>query len=238
MAQSRVKRKAAAPKRRKKPVARTGSATSLEEQRARMREILRILDRTYPEAECSLSFRDPFQLLVATILSAQCTDERVNKVTPSLFERFPGPREMADAKLSEIEGLIRTTGFFRNKALAIKSASRDLVELHGGEVPQDLEKLTALHGVGRKTANVVLGVAFGVPGLVVDTHVGRLSRRMGFTRDMDPVKVEHKMMEIVPRERWTDFAHLLISHGRAICTARKAMCEECPIARLCPKVGV
>lgn len=224
MAQARVKKKSA--------------ASSLEQQRARMREILRILDHTYPEAECSLSFRDPFELLVATILSAQCTDERVNKVTPALFKRFAGPREMAAAELSEIEGLIRTTGFFRNKALSIKAASSDIVNLHGGKVPRDLEKLTALRGVGRKTANVVLGVAFGVPGLVVDTHVGRLSRRMGFTRETDPVKVEHQMMEIVPRERWTDLGHLLICHGRAICTARKALCDQCPIARLCPKVGV
>ncbi len=207
-------------------------------QLARMREILRVFDQVYPEAECSLTHASPFQLLVATILSAQCTDERVNKVTPPLFARFPGPREMAAASLKEIESLIRTTGFFHSKALSIQSASQSLLDLHGGEVPRDLEKLIALRGVGRKTANVVLGVAFGVPGLVVDTHVGRLSRRMGFTREMDPVKVEHEMMAIVPRERWSDYAHLLIFHGRAICTARRAFCEECPVARLCPKIGV
>lgn len=231
MAQARVKAK-------KPGKARVPAEAQLADQVARMREILRVLDRTYTEAECSLTHASPFQLLVATILSAQCTDDRVNKVTPALFARFPGAREMAAASLKEIEDLIRTTGFFHNKALSIQSTSRSLLELHGGEVPEDLEKLTALRGVGRKTANVVLGVAFGVPGLVVDTHVGRLSRRMGFTKQLDPVKVEHEMMRIVPRERWTDYAHLLIFHGRAICTARRALCEECPIARLCPKVGV
>ena len=209
-----------------------------DQQRARMKEILRLLNQAYPESECSLTFKTPYQLLVATILSAQCTDERVNKVTPALFKKFPDPRQMAEAELSEIEELVKTTGFFRNKAFSIKESAKALVEKHGGKVPRDLEKLIALRGVGRKTANVVLGVAYGVPGLVVDTHVGRLSRRMSFTRDADPVKVEHQMMEIVPREDWTHYAHLLISHGRAICTARRAYCEECPIARLCPKIGV
>jgi endonuclease-3 len=203
-----------------------------------MSQILRLLEQNYPEAECSLTFKNPYQLLVATILSAQCTDERVNKVTPALFKRFPGAREMAQADLAEIEELIRTTGFFRNKALSILETSRALIENHGGKVPQNLDQLVALRGVGRKTANVVLGVAYGVPGLVVDTHVGRLSRRMGFTPEMDPIKVEHRMMEIVPREMWTPYAHLLIDHGRAICTARKAMCSECPIVRFCPKIGV
>ena len=203
-----------------------------------MHEVLRILDRSYPEAECSLTFQTPFQLLVATILSAQCTDERVNQVTPALFALYPGPFEMAQAPLKEIENLIKTTGFYRNKALAISEASRTIVEKHQGEVPQDLELLIQLRGVGRKTANVVLGVAYGIPGLVVDTHVGRLVRRLGFTEETDPVKVEHEMMELVPRERWTEFAHLMISHGRAVCTARKAHCVECSLQRLCPKIGV
>jgi endonuclease-3 len=205
---------------------------------ARVREILRILDQVYPESECSLTFKTPYQLLIATILSAQCTDERVNKVTPALFSKFPGPSEMAKAKLKEIEELVKTTGFFRNKALAIHACSQAIVELHGGKVPRELDQLTALRGVGRKTANVVLGVAYGIPGFVVDTHIGRLSRRMGFTAETDPVKVEHAMMAVVPREKWTHTGHLFISHGRAICTARRAFCEDCPIARLCPKVGV
>lgn len=207
-------------------------------ERRRMLEILRLLKLEYPETQCSLAYQSPFQLLVATILSAQCTDERVNKVTPVLFKKFPSAVEMAKADLAEIENLIRSTNFFRNKARAICETSRILVELYRGEVPMDLEKLTQLRGVGRKTANVVLGVAFGVPGLVVDTHVGRLSRRMGFTKLSDPVKVEHRMMEVVPQTDWTIFAHLMIDHGRKVCTARKAHCEVCVISRFCPKVGV
>jgi endonuclease III len=206
--------------------------------RKRMAEILRILKRTYPEAQCSLVHGNPYQLLMATILSAQCTDERVNLVTPALFNRFPTPKAMAEGDLSEIEDLIRSTGFYKNKAKSLKECSASLVAQHSGKVPQTLDELTKLRGVGRKTANVILGVAYGVPGLVVDTHVGRLSRRMGFTKSTDPVKVEHEMMEIVPREDWTLYAHLMIDHGRAICTARKALCEECPVNRYCPKIGV
>jgi endonuclease-3 len=210
----------------------------LEDQQARMSEVLRVLERRYPEAECSLSFRTPFQLLVATILSAQCTDERVNKTTPALFAKYPTPEAMAKAPIRDLEKLVQPTGFFRNKAKSIQHASQALVEKHGGKVPKTLEELVHLRGVGRKTANVVLGVAYGVPGLVVDTHVGRISRRLAFTRLQDPVKVEHELMEIVPREKWTHYAHLMISHGRAICTARKAFCGSCPINHLCPKVGV
>jgi endonuclease-3 len=210
----------------------------LELEKKRMGEILRVLKREYPEAQCSLKFKSTFQLLVATILSAQCTDERVNQVTPKLFEKFPSAKEMARADLKEIEELIKSTNFFRNKAKALLEASKSLMEKYKGEVPQDLEKLIELRGVGRKTANVVLGVAFGTPGLVVDTHVGRLSRRFGFTKEKDPVEVEHEMMKIVPQESWVEYAHLLIDHGRKICTARKAYCEECPVARYCMKVGV
>ena len=210
----------------------------LQVEIARMGEILRILKREYPEAQCSLFFNNPFELLVATILSAQCTDEQVNKITPALFNKFPTPEAMSQAKLSEIEKLVKTTGFFRNKAHNIKEASRAIVEEHGGQVPSTLDELVELRGVGRKTANVVLGNIFGTPGLVVDTHVGRISRRMGFTRSEDPVKVEHEMEVIVPREDWTMFSHLMISHGRAICTARRAKCDECVISRYCPKVGV
>ncbi len=203
-----------------------------------MNEIIKILRREYPEAKCSLDFETPFQLLVATILSAQCTDERVNKVTPALFAKYPTPVEMAKAPLKEIEKLIQSTNFFRNKAISLKEMSKSLIENHGGEVPRTLEELVELRGVGRKTANVVLGNVFDVPGMVVDTHVGRLARRMGFTKNTDPVKVEKDLESITPREDWTELAHLCIAHGRAICTARKAKCEECPIARYCPKIGV
>ncbi|HUP58691.1 MAG TPA: endonuclease III [Bdellovibrionota bacterium] len=228
MAQARLKRK---PK--GKPDAETE-----EQARARMKEILRILDREYPEAECSLTFKTPFQLLAATILSAQCTDERVNMTTPALFAKYPTAEAMARAPTRDLEKIIQSTGFFRSKAKSLQEASRALVERHGGEIPRTLEELVKLRGVGRKTANVVLGVAYGVPGLVVDTHVGRISRRLGFTKVLDPVKVERELMEVVVREMWTHYAHLMISHGRAICTARRAYCEKCPIAHLCPKIGV
>lgn len=208
------------------------------DETARMGEILRILKRTYPDAECSLVHANAFQLLIATILSAQCTDERVNIVTPPLFAKYPSAEAMARAPLAGLEKLIRTCGFFRAKAKSIQATSRALVAEHGGEVPRSLDALVKLRGVGRKTANVILGNAFGVPGLVVDTHVGRISRRMGFTRELDPVKVEREMMDYVPEVDWTLFSHLLISHGRAVCTARKALCEECPIASFCPKRGV
>ena len=218
--------------------ARLKKAVAKPLEKRRMAEVLRILKREYPEARCSLDYETPFQLMVATILSAQCTDERVNKVTPELFKRYPDARAMAAAPLNEIEKLVQSTGFFRNKALSISETSRVLVEKYGGKVPRELDQLVALRGVGRKTANVVLGNAYGVPGLVVDTHVGRLSRRLGFTRQQDPVKVELEMMEWVPREDWTLFSHLLICHGRAVCTARGPRCEVCPLARLCPKIGV
>lgn len=208
------------------------------QEKRRMGEILKILKHVYPEAHCSLHHKNAFQLLSATILSAQCTDERVNMVTPALFAKYPGPREMAEAGIKNLEKLVQSTGFYRNKAKSLKEMSQALLDRHGGEVPSNLDDLTKLRGVGRKTANVILGNIFGVPGLVVDTHVGRLSRRLGFTRSVDPVKVEHEMMKIVPQEDWTLFAHLLIDHGRAICTARKPLCEECPVARYCPKVGV
>jgi endonuclease-3 len=228
MAQTSLRRK----------VPKAPKAAKVEAERRRMKEILRILKLEYPEAECSLTHANPFQLLVATMLSAQCTDERVNKVTPALFKKFPTPKAMAEADIKELEELIRSTNFFRNKARALLETSRELVESYQGEVPRELDQLVKLRGVGRKTANVVLGVAFQVPGLVVDTHVGRISRRMGFTDSTDPVKVEHELMEIVPSEEWVLYAHLLIDHGRKICTARKAKCDICPIARLCPKIGV
>lgn len=206
-------------------------------EKARMGEILKTLKREYPESQCSLSYSSPYQLLIATILSAQCTDERVNKVTPALFQKYPSADKMAQAPLKEIEKFIQSTGFFRSKARAILETSQELVERYNGEVPRSLDKLTNLRGVGRKTANVVLGVAYHIPGLVVDTHVKRLTFRMGFTKSKDPIKIEQEMMEIVPKEDWTIFAHLMIDHGRKICTARKAFCGECIVSRYCPKMG-
>lgn len=203
--------------------------------RERMKSILRILKKTYPEAECSLHFKTPFELLVATILSAQCTDERVNKVTPVLFKSYPDAAAMAKAPLSRIEALVRSTGFYKNKALSLKEASQSLVEKHAGQVPGTLEELVALRGVGRKTANVVLGNHFGVPAIVVDTHVGRLCRRLGFTKSEDPVQIEHEMEKLVEHKDWSLFSHLLIWHGRKQCPARGPKCPECVVSSLCPK---
>ena len=212
--------------------------SNLAAERRRMLEIIRILKREYPDVRCFLDHRTPYQLLIATILSAQCTDERVNKTTPALFTKFPDARSMAKAKVAEIERLVQSTGFYRNKAKAILETSKVLASEYGGEPPRTLEGLTSLRGVGRKTANVILGNAYGVPGFVVDTHVGRITRRLGFTRSLDPVKVEHEVREYVPEPDWSNFSLWLISLGRAICTARRAKCEECPLARLCPKRGV
>jgi len=209
-----------------------------EEKKRRAAEIVRRLKRRYPEPECALIHEGPFQLLVATILSAQCTDVRVNMVTPALFRRFPDAEAFASAKIGDIEHLIRSTGFFRSKAKSIHEASRDIVGKFGGKVPGTLDELVQLRGVGRKTANVVLGNAYGTPGLVVDTHVGRLSRRMGLTRNTDPVKVEHDLMALLPPEEWTDFSHRLIWLGREQCSARKPVCAGCDVADICPKNGV
>lgn len=203
-----------------------------------MREVIGRLKREYPDVRCFLDHESPWQLLQATILSAQCTDARVNMVTPALFKAYPDARAMARAKLKDVEKLIQSTGFFRNKAVSLIESSKTIVEQHGGELPRNLEALTALRGVGRKTANVVLGNAFGIAGLVVDTHVGRLCRRLGFTQETDPVKVEHAMMKLVPKEDWVVFSHLLISHGRAICDARKPLCDECMLKDRCPRIGV
>jgi endonuclease-3 len=205
---------------------------------ARIAAILNILEDAYPDARTALHHENPLQLLVATILSAQCTDERVNMVTPALFARFPDAASLAGADRVELEALIRSTGFYRNKAKAIQTCCADIVAQHGGEVPRTLEALTALHGVGRKTANVVLGSAFGIPGIVVDTHVHRLARRLGLTRESDPVKIEFALMPIIPRDRWSLFSHWLILHGRRVCVARKPRCSTCPLAPHCPRIGV
>jgi endonuclease-3 len=212
------------------------STTSLPE---RVHLIISKLKRTYPSAHCELNHSNPLQLLIATILSAQCTDARVNQVTPALFARCRTAQDFAEIPLAELEGLVRTTGFFRSKAKSIRGCAAGLVHDHRGEVPQTMEHLHKLPGVGRKTANVVLGNAFNLAeGIVVDTHVGRLSRRMGLTRQTDPVKVEKALVKIVPKEDWTLFSHLLIWHGRRRCSARKPDCAQCELSALCPKKGV
>jgi endonuclease-3 len=201
--------------------------------------ILQRLRAAYPDARCALHHQNPLQLLVATILSAQCTDQRVNLVTPALFRRYRDAADFATARPAHLETMIRSTGFFRNKARSIRNCCKSLVTKYGGTVPDTLEELVQLDGIGRKTGNVVLGVAYGkAEGVVVDTHVSRLSRRMGLTRQTTPEKIEQALMKIVPRRHWIDFSHLLIWHGRKRCIARKPDCIQCEIADICPKIGV
>jgi endonuclease-3 len=208
---------------------------SKAKRKARTAEIIRRLHVEHPDAHCALDHRNAYELLVATILSAQCTDERVNQVTPRLFERYPDATSLAGAKQDELELLIKPTGFFRNKAKSLLGMANAVVERHGGEVPRTMDALHELPGVGRKTANVVLGNAFGIDeGIVVDTHVRRLSQRLGLTKHDDPEKIEQDLMQLVPREEWTDFSHLLIFHGRRICIARKPKHDECTLCELCP----
>jgi endonuclease III len=208
-------------------------------RRARTGEILARLKREYPHSRCSLDFASPLQLLVATVLAAQCTDERVNQATPALFRRCPTARDYAEIPIAELEELVRTTGFYRNKARALQNLGRVLLAGHGGVIPDTTEELNALPGVGRKTANVVLGNAFGKnEGIVVDTHVQRLSRRLGLTAETDPVKIERDLVALVPRDDWTLWSHLLIDHGRKVCKARKPDCPACPVADLCPSAEV
>ena len=205
----------------------------------RTTRILGILKRTYPDAHCALHFSTPLELLIATILSAQCTDERVNQVTPALFARCPNAAALASISQVELEKMIHSTGFYRAKARSLRSCAASLVADHQGDVPRTMEALHRLAGVGRKTANVVLGNAFHLAeGIVVDTHVGRLSRRMGLTRHHDPVKVEFALVRLIPKKDWTLVSHLLISHGRKRCNARKPDCANCEIKALCPKRGV
>ncbi len=197
------------------------------------------LAAAYPDATCELDFRNPYELLVATILSAQCTDARVNMVTPALFARFPNAAAMAVADPVDLEGMIRTTGFYRNKAKALLGMAAAVAELHGGEIPASMDKLTALPGVGRKTANVVLGTAFGVAtGVVVDTHVARLAKRLGMSEETDPEKIEQNLMGLFPPSSWVALGHRLILHGRRVCKARKPACEGCPLTPFCPRIGV
>jgi len=211
------------------PDARTGLA----------KDVVKRLGKAYPEAKCALDHRTPFELLVATILSAQCTDVRVNLVTPSLFAKYPTAKALAKAEQDDVEAIIRSTGFFRNKAKNLIGMARALMDRHHGEVPADMEELRVLPGVGRKTANVVLGNAFGMnEGVTVDTHVARLSKLLGLTRHTDPIKIETDLMALVPRQDWTIVSHLLIWHGRQVCIARRPKCGSCVLASLCPAAKV
>lgn len=215
----------------RRPRGRESRARKLE----RAVEVIERLREEYPDARCELVHRNPFELLVATILSAQCTDARVNMVTPALFERFPTAVDLAGARQEEVEELIRSTGFYRNKARSLIGMANALVDDHGGEVPRTMKELVVLPGVGRKTANVVLSNAFGkAEGVVVDTHVKRVTGRLGFTKESDPVRVERDLMRLFPQEYWGPIEHLLIFHGRAVCKAPRPRCGECVIADLCP----
>ena len=208
---------------------------SVQDKQRRAAKIIAGLGKTYPDAHCELNFSNPLELLVATILSAQCTDKRVNIVTAELFRKYRSAADYANASAADLEQEIKTTGFFRNKAKNIQACCRKLVEIHGGKVPRTMEELTHLDGVGRKTANVVLGNAFGINvGVVVDTHVSRLSNRLGLTKQQDPEKIEQDLMNLVPREQWTLFSHWLIWHGRRRCPARNPDCANCEIKALCP----
>ncbi len=199
----------------------------------RVEEILKALSKEIPDDRIALRFRNPFELLIATILSAQCTDVKVNQVTETLFKKYRSPKDFVEADLKEIEEDIRPTGFYKNKARAIQKCCQELVTRFGGKVPETLEELITLPGVGRKTANVILGNAYGIPGITVDTHVHRVSQRIGLTKNDDPVKIEFDLMEVVPKKEWTHFSNLLIWHGRRTCTAKKPLCNRCVIRKWC-----
>ncbi len=223
----------------KKTKAKTAPPAPSQDEKNRARRVYRKLEKQYPNAKCALEHAGPYELLVATVLSAQCTDDRVNQTTPALFEKYPDVEAMAKAKQSAVEQMIRSTGFYRNKARALREAARDIVDKHGGEVPDTMDELLNLRGVARKTANVVLGNAYGInEGVVVDTHVRRLSQRLGFTEQTNPEKIERDLMALFPRKHWTMLSHLLIWHGRATCKARNPDCDNCCISKVCPKIGV
>jgi endonuclease-3 len=211
---------------------------SLPEKKVKAKAIYRQLTKSYPNVRCELDYNCAFQLLVATVLSAQCTDKRVNQTTPALFKKYPNPKKMAKADLKDIQRLVKSTGFFRAKAKNIKTLSNKIMEEFDGDVPSNLEDLITLPGVGRKTANVVLGHAFGIPGITVDTHFGRLSRRFGWSKQNDPVKVEFEVGELIPEKEWTNLSQRMIWHGRRVCHARKPACGACPLAKLCPSYGI
>jgi endonuclease-3 len=228
-----AKAKKESPPRGKKPAAAKFDTQSVAAR------VVAHLAADYPDVTCALENESAFELLIATILSAQCTDERVNMVTPELFRRWPTPAAMATAPIEAIEKVIHSTGFYRNKAKNIKACSRVLADKYDGEVPRDIDAMVALPGVGRKTANVVLGTCYGLAtGVVVDTHVTRISKRLGLTKHSDATKIEQDLMRLVPQDQWVDFAHRMIHHGRRICTARKPKCDECSMQSLCPKIGV
>ena len=209
-----------------------------KETRSQARAIYRILVKTYPEIRCELDFKNPLELIVATVLSAQCTDKRVNTITPAVFKKYKTAKAYAEADIHELEELVFQAGFYRAKARHIKGIGIKLLTEFDGKVPRTLEELITLPGVGRKTANVVLGHAFDIPGITVDTHFGRLSRRFGWTKDMDPVKVERTVGELIPQPEWTNLSQRMIWHGRRICHSRKPACGACPVAKLCPSVGI
>jgi endonuclease-3 len=211
---------------------------SLPENKVKAKAIYRQLTKSYPNVRCELDYNSAFQLLVATVLSAQCTDKRVNQTTPALFKKYPNPKKMAKADLKDIQRLVKSTGFFRAKAKNIKALSNKIIEEFDGDVPSNLDDLITLPGVGRKTANVVLGHAFGIPGITVDTHFGRLSRRFGWSKQSDPVKVEFEVGELIHEKEWTNLSQRMIWHGRRVCHARKPACGACPLAKLCPSYGI
>jgi endonuclease-3 len=211
---------------------------SLPEKKVRAKAIYRQLTKNYPNVRCELDYNSAFQLLVATVLSAQCTDKRVNQTTPALFKKYPNPKKMAKADLKDIQRLVKSTGFFRAKAKNIKAISNKIIEEFDGDVPSNLDDLITLPGVGRKTANVVLGHAFGIPGITVDTHFGRLSRRFGWSKQSDPVKVEFEVGELIHEKEWTNLSQRMIWHGRRVCHARKPACGACPLAKFCPSYGI
>ncbi len=222
---------------RRKPTAAVKSHSKRESKATRaMRaaKIYRTFAAEYPDAKTALDFNTPFELLVATILSAQCTDARVNMVTPGLFRKYPSPASFAGANPTELEQDIKSTGFYRQKTKSVINCSRSLVEKFGGEVPRTMDELLTLEGVGRKTANVILGNAFGIPGIAVDTHVGRLAQRLGFTNEDDPAKIEIDLMELFPKENWTQLCHLFMAHGRKVCASRLPKCEVCCVSASCP----
>ncbi len=211
-------------------------AENISQKRRRAMEIIKIFNDEYGDADCTLDYKNPLQLVIATQLAAQCTDARVNLVTPALFERYKTAKDFAEADEAELEGLIRSTGFYRNKTKNIIGCGKKLVKDFNSEVPRTMEELLTLPGVGRKTANLVLGDAFGIPGIVVDTHAGRLSRRMGLTKNTDPYKVELDLLKIIPKEHQSMFCHQLVFHGRKYCDARRPECEKCPVRDVCPKL--
>ncbi len=211
---------------------------TVSQKKSRVQEIQSVLKKSYPSAKCSLDFTNPLELLVATILSAQCTDVRVNQVTQTLFKKYRTASDYAQAKLSALEQEIHSTGFYKNKTKSIINCCKAIVERYGGKVPNRMEDLVQLAGVGRKTANVILGNAYGIPGIVVDTHVRRLSMRLGLTTNTDPDKIEQDLMSLFPQKDWTWISHALIHHGRVCCTAKKPNCPQCPLEQLCPKIGV